>query len=523
MAIDSQWGSVRLLLPFSNDLLDAKLHTVTAYGGVGLSSAAGNPFGAGNALLLDGTDDYLSFVDSADYTLGASDFTIEAWIRFTSHAVAMIVIAQRDTASSNHSFTVSYEPSGTSLRFGYTTNGTTPVYVDRTWSPSDGVWYHIAVIRTTTIIRLKVDGTQIGADYTIGASTIYDSSSPVRIGATNTTPSGFFAGYIGPVRLTAAARTITAAPSAAFPRPTISGTVYDGVGAFASKTVYVRDRNTGLTVCGAVSNAGTGQYTAYPNDFGEYIVECFDEIADPITDETLFNIVSMNTPVGARPNVYYADTHGVNFTFGGNSSADTALTPYAGISTRAFGGAGDYMQANSSVFALGLADFSIEFWYRPINGGHNGQAWSRVMQIGPNATNGSLFFWLTNLDNPSFLECSFRDATAYQSVGITSATVSNNVWHFVQLRRVAGTFLLYLDGTLQSTVSAASHNISATLLSIGANTTGSESFYGNVGPVRISRGTTRASIVVPSSTGLRPRLDGGSGENALIYDRVIPG
>ena len=104
----------------------------------------------------------------------------------------------------------------------------------------------------------KVDGSQLGADYTIGTATIFNSTSPLRIGATNSTPLAFFSGYVGPIRLTKAARTITAAPTAPFPRPTISGIVRDSGAAYVAKVVKAFKRSTMLLAGESVSNGGTG-------------------------------------------------------------------------------------------------------------------------------------------------------------------------------------------------------------------------------------------------------------------------
>ena len=97
MAIDAQWSSVVLLLPLSEDLLDVKNNSVTAYGRAALSSAVGTPFGAGNALSLNGTTQYLQIPDSADFTLAAGDFTVEVWVRFVAHTSDSVIIGQRDS------------------------------------------------------------------------------------------------------------------------------------------------------------------------------------------------------------------------------------------------------------------------------------------------------------------------------------------------------------------------------------------------------------------------------------------
>ena len=79
MAVDSLWSSTSLLLPLDESLLDARgQNNVSAFGGVALSSAVGTPFGAGKALYLDGTNDYLSVPASAKLTPNDADITIEA-------------------------------------------------------------------------------------------------------------------------------------------------------------------------------------------------------------------------------------------------------------------------------------------------------------------------------------------------------------------------------------------------------------------------------------------------------------
>ena len=284
MAVDSNWSSVALLLPMTDDTNDVRGHTITAYGGATLSSAAGTPFGAGNALFLDGVDDYLGLSDMADFTPAANNFTIEAWINFTAHTTGMAIVSQRAGPGSDAAFIVEYNLTAAGIRFSYTTDGATPTNVDRAWSPTNGVWYYLSVVRNGTILQIRIDGTQLGSDYTIGTASIYNSSAGVKIGALSTTPASFFSGYIGPVRITNAARTITAAPTAPFPRPTISGTVYDSVGAKASKVVVALKRSN-MTVAGQALSDGTlGTYTIHPSDFSEHIVAEFDTATYPLVD-----------------------------------------------------------------------------------------------------------------------------------------------------------------------------------------------------------------------------------------------
>jgi hypothetical protein len=80
-----------------------------------------------------------------------------------------------------------------------------------------------------------------------------------------------------------------------------------------------------------------------------------------------------------------------------------------------------------------------------------------------------------------------------------------------------------MNGTLVSTSAATAYNISANQLAVGANTANGENFYGKIGKVRISRGPIRANASISNALLLAGPSDGSSGENALIYDRVIPG
>ncbi len=281
MAIDVQWANVSLLLPFSESLLDVKGHTVTPVGGAALSSAVGTPFGAGNALYLDGVDDYLSLADSADWSLGGGDFTIEAWAMFSSHTTSLAIFGQRTSSTSDYSYSLYYN-TGT-LYFSYTTDGYTIIDASAPWTPTNGVWYFISVVRSGTSIVLKVDGVQVGSTHTVGSAVIHNSASEMKVGARSTSPQHFFDGHLSNIRITKVGRTIYL-PTAPFPRPTIKGIVLDASAAPAAKVVKAFKRSTMLLTGEAISNGSTGLYTIYPSDFTEHVVVRFDTATTPLVD-----------------------------------------------------------------------------------------------------------------------------------------------------------------------------------------------------------------------------------------------
>jgi hypothetical protein len=64
---------------FPDDAPTTVAHTWTAAGNAQVDTAD-SKFG-GASLLLDGVGDWVTTVDSADFTLGTSDFTIECWYK----------------------------------------------------------------------------------------------------------------------------------------------------------------------------------------------------------------------------------------------------------------------------------------------------------------------------------------------------------------------------------------------------------------------------------------------------------
>ena len=74
----------KLLLHFDNNLTDssASAHTVTAVGGATTSSYQ-YEFG-GYSAYMNGSGQYFTVPDSADWYFGTGDFTIDTWVRVSS-------------------------------------------------------------------------------------------------------------------------------------------------------------------------------------------------------------------------------------------------------------------------------------------------------------------------------------------------------------------------------------------------------------------------------------------------------
>lgn len=174
-------------------------HVLTAQGNAQTSTAQFK-FGATSAA-LDGTGDYIDTPDSTDWSFGTGQFTVELWVRFSTVGTQMGFIGQYE--SGGPAATASWLFSrNTSLEFRIISSGGTASTVTGTWSPSTGVWYHLAVDRdSSNVIRLYVNGAVIGSG--TNAGDIRDiSTTPLRIGRSTGVAGTDVAGWIDDVRVT---------------------------------------------------------------------------------------------------------------------------------------------------------------------------------------------------------------------------------------------------------------------------------------------------------------------------------
>ena len=119
-------------------------------------------FGSSSAL-FDGVGDYLSSPDHSDFVVGSGDFTAECWVRFSDTTKTAMFMSQWDAGASQMSWGILWNGS-TQLALTTSVNGSTNVGLGNwTWAPSNGVWYHVAFVRSGTSLLIYVDGMALGA------------------------------------------------------------------------------------------------------------------------------------------------------------------------------------------------------------------------------------------------------------------------------------------------------------------------------------------------------------------------
>lgn len=216
---DPYWSNVVALLHMdgtdgSTTFIDERGHTFTANGNAQIDTAQ-SKFGGASGL-FDGSGDYISTPDSADWDFGTGDFTVEFWVRFNALPVNSVV-TMVSTYLSNTGWEVQYRTDvgeGNRLTFGVG-----DARNNFSWSPSTNTWYHIAVARAGTNLRAFIDGAQIGS--TLTNSDNLTNTAQLWIGALNSGGAiQGFNGWLDELRITKGVARYTAnftPPAAPFP------------------------------------------------------------------------------------------------------------------------------------------------------------------------------------------------------------------------------------------------------------------------------------------------------------------
>ena len=446
---DQYFNDVVSLLHFNGDLIDKTGKNWTALGNAATTGTA--KYGS-NALTLDGNGDYISAADSADWTLGVDNWTIEIWVYPTAVGQSNnSLICEQATDATNYSPFIIVQASGSyDVIFNISRSGSSWAVNGANGAAmgtmNANAWNHIALVRDGSTVRPFVNGVQ-GTTYDIGGNSIFDAAKPMLVGGGNYA-STYFTGRLDDFRFTKNVARYTAdftPTTAAFPDK------YDN---------------------------NTDAYWSYVT----FASHC-NSIARDITGKSL--------------------------TAYGNAAVSTTQNKY-GATAWAFDGTGDYITVNMGTdFSFGSGDFTIEFFFRK-------NATGRMCLFSPGTDNPSHYDGLildtstVGTDKLGLYVSS--NGTGWDLVhadsggaGIGATTIAANTWYHVAVVRSGTTFKVYLDGTADITatgVSGAIFDGSAQPLNFGRSTYTGGTFYlnGYIDDIRITKGYARytANFTAPT-------------------------
>ena len=198
-----------LLSGINGSVIDTSMNNSLGTAGNAGISTAQSKWG-GSSVYFDGSGDYLSASDSTGLTFGTGDFTVECWINTSTTAPVYQGILDTRTADS-------VVMPCMVLVYGAPTWWVSGAARITGSTLTTGVWYHLAICRSSGTTKMYLNGTQTGSTYS--DSNNYTSSSSPEIGALfNLT--GYFNGYIDDLRITKGVARYTSnfsVPTEAFP------------------------------------------------------------------------------------------------------------------------------------------------------------------------------------------------------------------------------------------------------------------------------------------------------------------
>jgi len=286
---------------------------------------------------------------------------------------------------------------------------------------SDGLWHHIAVVRNSGTWQVFIDGVSKGTTTSQGTRTLGNSTYRNALGSVEPGAGDgrFVRGFMSNCRI-------------------------------GNTAVYTSNFTPSTTPLTAIS--GTQLLTCQSNRF-------IDNSANNFT----FTKVGAGTPSVQRFNP-----------FGASTAYSTSVIGGSGY----FDGTGDYLSTpNSSSFAFGTGNFTVEFWYRGTStGGGFGIT-----------TGGSSGYWQFNLFSSTLYWS--NDVGVSNVLSVSATSILNNAWNHVAIVRNSTTLTLYFNGVSVASASDSS-NYSGTGGDFRLGLDGNSAYIaGYIADYRIVKGT----------------------------------
>jgi hypothetical protein len=159
-----------------------------------------SPLTDGGGGIFDGTGDYLTIPDSADFAFGSSDYCIEFWINTTNHGASNGTLVYQGDASGTGSSIATCIQIINGWIFFYPDYSNTPQHpINSNGALNNGAWHHIACVKEGTVYSMYVDGVRVSTT-TLTWSGI-DSANPLTIGAMTSGTYNPYNGYMAELRV----------------------------------------------------------------------------------------------------------------------------------------------------------------------------------------------------------------------------------------------------------------------------------------------------------------------------------
>ena len=447
--------------------------TVTANGNAGIATvgiATTTAHFYNGAAYFDGSGDYLTAGTSSDYIFGTGDFTVECWAYFNAVSTynALISIHNGDANWVLRVDTVS----GTPRLLFY--DGSTSNYSSSPATVAKGRWYHFAITRKSSSLKLCVNGVN---EHTATVSNNYTINNNLHIGAQENNLAGtYLNGYLQDVRLYKGVAKYTENFTPPLPSyGTISYTTSTIGSVGIATTAFLKSTGDISTAEVAIGSSTAAQ------------VASSLVLAMPLNKTFGFqdiNVAVRGLTSGASAGT--AKTVGLGTTSTANAPSHPRISE---TKSRWYDGAayfdgGDYLSIPSnSDFNLGTGNYTIEGWIYPANADTNNKTiFSTNWGAG-----GSILITYDHTTNKGFdlFDYTYSSGSPLLS---TSGAYGDNIWYHIAVVRSSGTSRIYING-IQAASATQNSDLTRDVFVIGAvYTSGSESWNGYMQDIKIYKG-----------------------------------
>lgn len=445
-----------------------------------------------NCWNFNGVNQFISGPSNGAFAFGTGSFSIECWVKFNTVGITNIAFAQGDvsTTSSTGRWWFGAVGNGsaiTTLWMGQ--HGGSNISGGVAWTPTIGVWYHVAVCRNgTTNTMFFVNGIQLGATQSIAANY---SQNGVAFGML-TTPV-YFNGSLSDMRITNNALYTAnfGVPYARLPFTTSllvltlqDSTLLDNSGLGATYT-----NSNAVTTSAAQGPPGT----------------VFTTIRDPYR---FSNAVLMHAEAADGTIVFTDSTRqqAVN-RVSTAVSISTTQSRFGSSSMLSTGVSGNgYLQVSSSTAnSMGAGDFTYEYWMRPDSTSNTSLNIPMSNFVSAFTTNCWGFYYNRAGNTKTMAIFCYNANNATPVMESAGGLITDNAWNHIALVRAGATLTLWINGASAATFSigATSWDGSAatSLYLFGGSTDGTNPypFKGYIDELRVSKVARYQSVFTPAA------------------------
>ncbi len=200
---DRNFSNVSLLLHGdgtngSTTIIDSSplAQTMTVFGNAQISTAQ-SKFG-GSSLFFDGTGDSIRSSQTANWTFGANNFTIECWLNTSDTGQYGSIVSADGTGTNGWAFLVNSATNDGKIVF-YEGAIASSLLISSSGGFNNNAWHHVAVARNGSNLSIYVNGTSLASSTSSSSAT---TPGTLYIGGSMVSAGRDLVGYIDDLRIT---------------------------------------------------------------------------------------------------------------------------------------------------------------------------------------------------------------------------------------------------------------------------------------------------------------------------------